>query len=326
MENTSEDFNVLSCFDGMSCGQIALNNVGKKYTNYFASEIEKSAIKVTQANYPNTTQLGDVTKVFAKDLPKIDLLIGGSPCQGFSLVGKQLNFDDPRSKLFFEFVRLKKDLKPRYFFLENVKMSKWAQDVISRFLECEPIRLNSNLVSAQNRERFYWTNIPLIIPKNNGITLSQVVDSKVEEKYFLNEKSVKYITDGIRLKKKFTTINPLQAQTILSGYNRLNGTFLAVNCSGYISQEKFSTITASYHKGVENYGTRPFLYDGVKFRKLTPIECERLQTVPHNYTNYVSDNDRYTMLGNGWTVKIIEQFFMNLNQQPVLRPTTLSLF
>lgn len=140
---------VLSLFDGMSCGQIALNRVGIKYDNYFASEIDKHAIKVTQTNYPNTIQLGDVTKVKGSDLPKIDLLIGGSPCQGFSFAGKGLNFEDPRSKLFFEFVRLKNETQPKYWMLENVKMKAEHQNIISEILGVKPILINSELVSAQ---------------------------------------------------------------------------------------------------------------------------------------------------------------------------------
>jgi len=171
-----EKINVLSLFDGMSCGQIALNRVGIEYDNYFASEIDKHAIKVTQANYPKTIQLGDVTKVKGCDLPKIDLLIGGSPCQGFSFAGKQLNFEDPQSKLFFEFVRLKNETKPTYWLLENNRMKKEYQDIISNHLGIEPIKINSSLVSAQNRERLYWTNIPNVTPpEDKKIMLSDII-------------------------------------------------------------------------------------------------------------------------------------------------------
>ena len=169
--------NVLSLFDGMSCGQIALNKLGIKYDNYFASEIDKYAIQVTQKNYPNTKQLGDVTKIDLNSLPKIDLLIGGSPCQRFSFAGKQLNFKDPRSKLFYEFVKAKDKLNPKYFLLENVRMKKECQDIISSYLGCEPIKINSSLVSAQNRVRLYWTNIPDIQqPEDKGITLSDILE------------------------------------------------------------------------------------------------------------------------------------------------------
>jgi DNA (cytosine-5)-methyltransferase 3A len=160
----------------MSCGQIALNRAGIKYENYFASEIDKYAIKVTQHNYPNTIQLGSVIDVKGSDLPKIDLLFGGSPCQGFSFAGKQLNFEDPRSKLFFEFVRLVKECNPTYFLLENVKMKKEYQDIITEHLGVEPIEINSNLVSGQNRKRIYWTNIPNVTqPNDKCILLKDIV-------------------------------------------------------------------------------------------------------------------------------------------------------
>ena len=160
--------NVLSLFDGMSCGQIALNRAGFKINKYYACEIDKWAIQVTQANYPNTQQLGDVTKVSALDLPSLDLVIGGSPCQGFSFAGKQLNFEDPRSKLFFEFVRLLKEARVKNpnvkFLLENVKMKKEYRDVISAYLGVEPIEISSALVVPQLRKRLYWTNLDTANP------------------------------------------------------------------------------------------------------------------------------------------------------------------
>lgn len=167
--------NVLSLFDGISCGQVALNRSGIKYDNYFASEIEQKAIRVTQDNYPNTIQLGSVVDVRAEQLPKIDLLMGGSPCQGFSFAGKQLNFDDPRSKLFFEFVRLKKELKPKHWLLENVPMRQEYLDIISETLGVKPVKINSRLKSAQNRVRYYWTNIKFDIPEDEVINLSSIV-------------------------------------------------------------------------------------------------------------------------------------------------------
>ena len=170
--------NVLSLFDGLSCGQIALERADIDVKNYYASEIDKHAIKVTQHNYPNTIQLGDVTQIKGQDLPQIDLLIGGSPCQGFSFAGRQLNFDDPRSKLFFEFVRLKNELNPKYFLLENVVMKQEFQDVITEYMGVKPIKINSNLVSAQTRERLYWTNIPNVNqPENLGIKLEDILEN-----------------------------------------------------------------------------------------------------------------------------------------------------
>ena len=158
--------NVLSLFDGMSCGQIALNNIGIEYENYYASEIDVHAIKVTQHNYPNTIQLGDIHNIKGSDLPNIDLLMGGSPCQSFSSAGSRAGFDG-KSKLFWEFIRVLNEVKPKYFLLENVKMKKEWEDIITKEMGVEPILINSNLVSAQNRERLYWTNIPNITQPNN---------------------------------------------------------------------------------------------------------------------------------------------------------------
>lgn len=167
--------NVLSLFDGISCGQIALERAGIKVNQYYASEIDKYAIKVTNANYPNTKQLGDVTKLNGTKLPKIDLIFGGSPCQGFSFSGKQLNFDDPRSKLFFEFVRLLKECRPKYWMLENSRMKHEYQDVISQYLGVEPVKINSSLVSGQNRERLYWANFKITKPTDEGIMLKDII-------------------------------------------------------------------------------------------------------------------------------------------------------
>jgi len=171
--------NVLSLFDGMSCGQIALNKLGVKVNKYFACEIDKYAMQVTQHNFPDTIQLGDVQFVTKETFGnhRIDLVIGGSPCQGFSFAGKQLNFDDPRSALFFEFVRLVKELNPKYFLLENVVMKQEYQDVISKYMGCEPIKINSALVSAQTRKRLYWTNIPNVgQPEDKGIVLKDIIE------------------------------------------------------------------------------------------------------------------------------------------------------
>ena len=152
--------NVLSLFDGISCGQVALNRLGCQYDHYYASEINKSCIAITQNNYPNTIQLGDVKGVSSSGLPKVDLLMAGSPCQGFSYAGKQLNFEDPRSALFFEFVRVMKETKPKWFLLENVPMNKKFESIITEYLGVHPITINSRRFSAQSRKRLYWTNIP----------------------------------------------------------------------------------------------------------------------------------------------------------------------
>ena len=186
--------NVLSLFDGMSCGRIALEKAGIEVGTYFASEIDKHAIKVSKDNYPTIIHIGDVTKVsyiggilytevgeFEVD---IDLVIGGSPCQGFSMAGKQLAFDDPRSSLYFKFEEILKQTNPTYFLLENVKMKQEHKDVISERLGVQPIAINSSLVSAQNRYRLYWTNIPNVTqPKDKGVLLKDILQENVDESY-----------------------------------------------------------------------------------------------------------------------------------------------
>ena len=268
--------NVLSLFDGKSCGQIALDKLGIEVDNYFASEIDKYAIQVTKHNYPNTKHIGDVTKVKGADLPKIDLLIGGSPCQGFSFAGKQLNFDDPRSKLFFEFVRLLEETKPKYFLLENVKMKKEYEQVITDLLGVEPILINSALVSAQNRKRLYWTNIPNIThPKDKGLFLKDIIEKG----------SGKLLTD-VTAKRPRT----------LRNFRRLD-------------QKAFCMLATMYKLSQSNGMT---VIDDNGLRCISPIECERLQNVPDNYTACVSNTQRYKMLGNGWTVDVIAHIFSQM--------------
>ena len=183
--------NVLSLFDGMSCGMIALDRLGIKVDNYYASEIDKYAMQVSAANYPDIIQVGDITKLDLSTLPKIDLVMGGSPCQGFSFAGKQLAFDDPRSALFFEFVKCVDTLKPKYFLLENVRMKKEYLDIISEYMGVDPIFINSSLVSAQSRQRYYWTNIPNVEqPEERGIVLRDILeDQLVDDTSDLPEKS-----------------------------------------------------------------------------------------------------------------------------------------
>lgn len=198
-------YNVLSLFNGHSGGKMALDMAGVKVNKYFSSEIDKYANKVSDALYPEIIQIGDVTKVKGCDLPKIDIIMGGSPCQGFSFAGKQLNFDDPRSKLFFEFVRLVKECKPRYFFLENVSMKQEHENVITDLLDIEPVFVNSALVSAQNRKRLYWTNIPCSgKPKDEGIMLKDILEDDIPEKYFI--KNPKFDFEGMSIEGKGKTL------------------------------------------------------------------------------------------------------------------------
>jgi len=443
-----EEMNILSLFDGMSCGRVALDRAGIKVDNYYSSEIDKYAIQIADKNYPQDTcnRLGDVTNWKEWELPKIDLLIGGSPCQGFSFAGKQLNFDDPRSKLFFEFVDILKAYKPKYFLLENVKMKKEYQDVISGYLGVEPIEINSALVSAQNRKRLYWTNIPNVTqPEDKGIMLKDIIleagafgvtynrKDKIKSLYLekahcisasdwrgLNrnqnqpaifetikeyiipfDKALK-IMEGECKKGKicefgnggqgnggqgnrvysihgksvtlcglgggrgaktglylFGNITPNEQELISYENNEVKirqatkkGYDIANDCDsinfscpnsntrrGRVGKGKANTLDTQCNQGV-CIKEEPYLFgcitpdrinkrqdgqrfnDGKKFytltaqdkhgilvegyiRKLTPVECERLQTMPDNYTAGVSNSQRYKMLGNGWTADVI---------------------
>ena len=286
--------NVLSLFDGISCGQVALERAGIKVNNYFASEIDKYAIKVTMKNYPNTIQLGDVINVDGYTLPKIDLLIGGSPCQDLS--GYKYYRDDvkglkgTKSSLFYHYVRLLKEVKPTYFLLENVASmeDKW-KDIISEELGVEPIMINSSLVCAAERKRYYWTNIPNITQPNDlKIILKDIVvdAAKVPEKYWYDREFV-YNGDD---KKVQCTLNVSGHRQVKEVYN-LNGKCNTLLCDG-------------------NGGNlQKKVYQNGKCRKLMPIEYERLQTLPDNYTDCVSDSRRYTAIGNGWTVDVIAHIF-----------------
>ncbi len=341
--------NVLSLFDGISCGRVALERAGIKVDKYYASEIDKYAIQIAQKNYPDTIQVGDITKLRGEDFKDIDMIIGGSPCQGFSFAGKQLNFEDPRSKLFFEFVRLVKEIKPKYFLLENVKMKKEYQDVISEQLGVQPILINSALVSAQNRKRLYWTNIPNIKqPEDKGILLKDILEKEVDEKYYIknerkNTRGTNKPQDAINLKANPLLVggtnatirigeigNGGQGQRIYSpeakstalsalggGQGAKTGLYL-INSNNKTHQQellqtsegKCRTIPAGTH-GSTPHLLKTIMIDG-SIRKLTPIECERLQTLPDNYTRGISDSQRYKCLGNGWTVDVIAHIFKNL--------------
>jgi len=467
---------VLSLFDGMSCGQIALDQLGIPVETYYASEIDKYAIQVTQANYPNTIQVGDVTKVNPKDYMDVDLILAGSPCTGFSFAGKQLAFEDPQSKLFFDFIRILKAIKPKYFLLENVRMKKEFLDIISQEVsKCypeiafgiEPILINSSLLSAQSRQRYYWTNIPNIQqPEDRGIVLRdileddyeserdksycidanyfkgasveqykkksrrQLVNKPKQDKQFVSKEAIeRYVQDkdsefndtyNKRTVKgdKSTTIRPnnntaniwvnekairetkpKQVGSIKDGGqgNRIysqngksstlsaqsGGTAgsgntlvetkpkqvgMAADIKGhdilrrvYSPEGKSPTLNSMgggnrEPKVVTGGAFRGRAYDkdgkrmdrdgssvanktkqmlelrkdnksnaittvgkdsvavneDLTWRKLTPLECERLQTVPDNYTNHVSNTQRYKMLGNGWTVEVIKHILKNV--------------
>lgn len=319
--NQEQEYNVLSEFDGMSCGQLALLRTGKKITNYFASEIDKYAVQIAIKNFPNTKHLGDVTKIKIEELPKIHLFIGGSPCQGFSFAGKQLNFNDSRSRLFFEFAAdlrfiqefINEDVE---FLLENVKMKKEYQDVISKFLGIEPIEINSSLLSAQIRKRLYWTNIKNIsIPEDKNILLESVIENGfvdrdksfcLDANYFKGTNARQYLCKS---RRQIIWVIP---EATKKGYVEVkNGdcidlTFIKSKTRrGRLMIKKSNCLTAVKSKFC--------LVTNDWFRMLTPIEEERLQTLPDNYTQGVSNMQRYKMLGNGWTVDVISHIFKNLS-------------
>jgi DNA-cytosine methyltransferase len=294
--------NVLSLFDGMSCGQIALNELGIKVDNYIASEIDKYAIKQTQHNFPDTIHLGGVTKVRGSDLPKIDLLIGGSPCQGFSFAGKQLNFRDRRSVLFFEYVRILKELReinPNIKFLfENVRMKRQFEAVISKHLGLHPVMINSALVSAQNRVRLYWTNIrtrseglfPEIYtdipqPQDRGLLLRDILETNVPERYFIPEN---VLANMLKHKKRQKAAG--------------NGFGIDIRRA----QDKSCSLTVGGNM-MRNLVEQPVC--AAKIRRLTPKECARLQTIPDWYEFVCSETQIYKMLGNGWTIDVIKHIF-----------------
>ena len=305
--------NILSLFDGMSCGQLALNRANVHYDKYYASEIEKNSIKVTQHNFPNTIQLGDVSKVNGKDLDKIDLIMGGSPCQSFSFAGKMkgmatkdekeiLSLDsylslkeagfefEGESYLFWEYVRLLKETNPTYFLLENVMMKDYWKKVISDTLGVEPIMINSNLVSAQDRKRLYWTNIPNVgHPDDLGLHLRDIMEKSVADKYNITERFYKKKEGTLSYSKSRGNIRP--------------------------PERKSKTLTTSGH-GISNSGSTNIKLSDDYLRIPTPLECERLQTVPDNYTNVgLLDSHRYKMLGNGWTVSVISHIFKNIQNE-----------
>ena len=307
--------NVLSCFDGISCGRVALSRAGIPVLSYHASEIDKYAIQISNKNHTDIIQLGDITKWREWDIPQPDLIIGGSPCQGFSFAGKQLAFNDPRSMLFFKFVEILNHYKPKFFLVENVRMKKEYQDVITGVLGVEPIIINSSLVSAQNRLRYYWTNIPGVTqPADKCIYLKDIIEHGVVDK----DKS--YCIDanywkGGNLKQYFEK----HRRQLVFNHSDQNVKILQTSergrrltPDGTKRDDKNGIVVRGYETRTDgktcalttvqkdNYVTEDFI-----IRKLTPLECERLQTIPDFYTEGVSNTQRYRALGNAWTVDVI---------------------
>lgn len=273
--------NVLSLFDGISCGKLALSQANISTTEYYSSEINKNAIKVSTSNFPEIKQLGNINDWKSWNIKAPDLIIGGSPCQGFSQEGKGLNFEDERSKLFFVFVEILNYYKPKYFLLENVNMKTLWQDVISNYLKVEPVIINSSLFSAQNRKRLYWTNIPIdknIVDKEK--TFKDIKDTNISNyRYWSEEQMQKFYNKEYVRKDYYKVVR---------------------------DDEKVGCLMAQFgHNEPKTW------HDG-RLRKLTRLEWERLQTVPDNYTSSISERQAKECLGNGWTVDVISHIFKGL--------------
>lgn len=289
---------------------------------YYASEIDPYVIKVTQKNHPETIQIGNIKKVNSSTLPRIDLFMGGSPCQGFSKAGNQLNFSHDKSKLFFEFIRLLRELNPRYFLLENVRMKKEWRDMITEIVGVEPVMINSRLLSGQNRERYYWTNILGIIqPEDKNIMLSEIIESGFvdrDKSYCLDANYFKGTNVKSYLCKSRRQIVWTIPEATKKGYVEVsNGscidlTFIKSKTRrGRLMLEKSNCLTATSSKYC--------LVTKDWFRLFTPIECERLQTLPDNYTEGISNSQRYKALGNGWTVDVVKHIFNYLPKEFLLK-------
>lgn len=291
---TKGGLTVLSLFDGISCGRVALERAGIPVKAYYASEVDKYAMQISKKNWPDIIQIGDVTQIEPDFIPDIDLLIGGSPCQGFSFAGKQLNFDDPRSKLFFDYVRLLEALRKRNpnikFLLENVNMKQESQDVISKYLGVGPEVIDSALFSAQRRKRLYWTNIPYgPLPVSKNISLQSILESGqsyVDKSYCLTA-SYPGAVIWNSLERKQRTMVAEKAEhgyEVFLGELQIKGKYLPIN-----------------------------LPDGFyRFRKFTPVEACRLQNLPDFYTQGAPVNQALKSIGNGWTVDVIAHIFKGL--------------
>lgn len=349
---------VLSLFDGISCARVALERAGISVEKYYASEIDKYAIQIAQKNYPDTIQLGDINYLSSAEglkifMPGIDLLIGGSPCQDLSIAKQnRKGLDGERSGLFWKYVEILKYVKPKWFILENVaSMPKEAKETITKELDVEPIMINASLVSAQNRKRLFWTNIPnVVLPKDKGILLRDVLEEKVDEKFYVKEKSNTIRTSGrgsgiddkhnwdtIRIGKigkggqgdriystegksvnlsangggrgaktglyavALTEIRTEEAKKIRTEYYKKFGKDFSPRREKELkprNDEKSNTITTGTTK-------ESLIIQNTQIRKLTPIECERLQCLPDNYTEGISNSQRYKCLGNAFNIDVV---------------------
>jgi len=288
--------NILSLFDGISCGRVATERSNIKVTNYYASEINEKAIAVSKYNYSGIQHIGNIFDFETWELPKIDLIIGGSPCQNLSssnVYGDGKGLNGEKSKLFWEYLKVLNKYKPKYFLFENVgSMKNIDKDVITRELGVQPLKINSQLFSAQKRNRLYWTNIPCEIPtERKNIFMEDISETTVPDKYYLKQGTLNCIMSPAK-----------------KGW-----------CSGKmeINLEIGRPITAScwriHRADTDNYISTKYCPDGrTNVRRLTPLECERMQTLPDNYTSILKDKDRYEAIGNGWTVDAIAHIFKGL--------------
>ena len=364
--------NVLSLFDGISCGNIALERAGIEVDNYFASEIDLNAIKITNKNYPSTLQVGDITKIQTKNLLDIDLIIGGSPCQSFSNAGSRTGFDG-KSGLFWQFVKILREVKPRYFMLENVRMKQEWKDIITEALGVDPIEIDSALVSAQQRKRLYWTNIPIknMKIKDKKIYLSDILGIKVES----NEDRIIMTKSDFDVKVRKHYIDKLNLVQFLREEKDRSGKTnreISSHCNVPITKvehwfredtsssipdedswfklkeilgiigERYDLEVTSFEVKRNNFDMAKRIYhingkhptlttltgghqrktitDGDDMFYLTPNHAEELQTLPENYTQPLSDNQRFKVIGNGWTVDVVAHIFrglssLNLNKE-----------
>lgn len=279
---------VLSLFDSISCGMVALQRAGIEIDKYIAYEIEHNAIEISRKNYPGIIRGGDVTKEdFTKYKGKVDLLIGGSPCQNLCSCGDKKGLDGAESKLFFDYVRALYETEAKWFLLENnATMTKENQDIITEIMGVEPIYINSNLLTAQDRKRLYWTNIPGIEqPEDRGLTLKDIVQPVEEKREYECYKRMAAKREGtLAFKKAWANVRTLD--------------------------QKSRALTTS--QAISNSGATNVKYSDTEYYILTPIECERLQTLPDNYTEGVSNTQRYKAVGNGWTVEVIAHIFKAL--------------
>ncbi|MCK9435080.1 MAG: DNA (cytosine-5-)-methyltransferase [Candidatus Cloacimonetes bacterium] len=291
--------NVLSLFDGISCGQVALNRAGIDIENYYASEIDINACKITQANFPNTIPLGDVCKIKSEELGRIDLLMGGSPCQSFSYANtKSRTGLEGKSKLFWEFIRILKEVKPKYFLLENVIMKPEWEAIITKEIGVNPVYINSADFSAQIRKRLYWTNIPILKWRRKGILFKDILENWNGPWLELNDN---------QLRKLFHIDPSIEKSNALTQAQSRKG-----------SSSEYLTMISKIKKAQQAEG----------YRALTPTECERLQTLPDGYTKVdgVFNSRRMNAIGNGWTVDVIAHIFKGLNKELVEKEESENLF